>query len=724
MIRKNIVFFIMLFVCLNTQAQDSPVAKKVFSITSGELKLTLMVGNDDRLYQLYFGNADVSVNIPQRLPTREWEFLPPYGNGVITEPAIQATHADGNTSTELHYVTHKSETVSDGLELTTIFLKDPAYPFYVEIYLKSYPKTNILEIWNSISHDENDKITLYRYASASPVLKAKEYWMTQFIGNYKREATPSEEKLTEGIKILDSKLGIRATQMRIPSFFLSLNQSAEENSGEIFGASLSWPGSFQLAFDMDWNKNLRVLTGINPAGSQYHLQKGEKFITPPIVWAYSQSGKGDISRKFHRWSSDYVIRDPHKDRPVLLNNWEATHTDFNEDKLTALFDGAQKVGAELFLLDDGWFGNDEFSRDDDKRGLGDWQVSRKKLPNGFPYLVKEANKRGIDFGIWIEPEMVNPNSELYQQHPDWIITQPKREPILGRYQEILDLTRPEVQEFEWNVIKDILQPNPGIAYVKWDCNRYVTQPGSNYLPASEQSHLMIDYNRELLKLMDRFANNFPNVMAMICSGGGGRLDFGSLRYFHSFWPSDNTDPIQRVKIQWGFSHFFPASTISSHVTRMGKAKMKFAIDVALSGAFGVDLALDDATPEEREQIAEGIQVYKSTIRNLVMSGELYRILSPYDNPTSSLSYVSQNKDQAILYIYQIEDGNVPIIKLNGLAKDQNYLVKEINIPKGSISRFPANGKEFSGLELMEEGIENPLSEKYESAVFEISIVKK
>lgn len=719
-IKKTVTIF--LFLSLMIQAQTGTIAKKTFDITSGELKLTLIVGNDDRLYQLYFGNKDVNVEIPQKLPTREWEFLPPYGNGVLTEPAIQATHADGNTSTELLYVSHTTEALPGGLELTTVFLKDPCYSFYVEVYLKSYPETNVMEIWNSISHNEDEKITLYRYASASPVLKAKEYWMTQFIGNYKREATLSEEKLSEGIKILDSKLGIRATQMRIPSFMLSINQKAEENSGEIFGASLSWPGSFQLAFDMDWNKNLRVLTGINPAGAQYHLQKGEKFITPSIVWSYSKNGKGDISRKFHRWSTDHVIRDPKKDRPVLLNNWEATHCDFDEKKLTSLFDGAQQVGAELFLLDDGWFGNGEFSRDDDKRGLGDWQISHKKLPNGFPYLVKEAKKRNIDFGIWIEPEMINPNSELYQKHPDWIITQPKREPILGRYQEILDLTRPEVQTFEWNVINDILQPNPGIAYVKWDCNRFVTQPGSNYLRADEQSHLMIDYNRELLKLMERFATNFPNVMAMICSGGGGRVDFGSLRYFHSFWPSDNTDPIQRVKIQWGFSHFFPASTISSHVTRMGKAKMKFAIDVALSGAFGVDLALDNATPEERKQIAEGIQVYKSTIREMIMSGELYRLVPPYNSPTSSLSYVSQNKDKAILYIYQIEDGNVPIINLNGLAKDKHYLVSEINIPKEAISKFPANGKTYSGSELMEKGIENPLSKKYESAVFEISTV--
>ena len=367
-------------------------------------------------------------------------------------------------------------------------------------------------------------------------------------------------------------------------------------------------------------------------------------------------------------------------------------------------------------MDDGWFGNGPYSRDDDKHGLGDWDPSTKKLPKGLSYIAKEALKRKVGFGIWLEPEMVNPQSELYQKHPDWIITQSKREPILGRHQEILDLTRPEVQAFEWDIIDKTLRPNPDITYVKWDCNRYITQPGSSYLQPADQSHLWIDYNRALYRLMDRFAKGFPNGMAMLCAGGSGRVDYGAMPYFHSFWPSDNTDPLGRIKIQWGFSHFFPANTISAHVTRMGKRHLKMAIDVALSGAFGIDLALDKATAEERAQIADAVKLYKERIRPLVMHGELYRLVSPYESPLASLSYVSTDKQKAVVYFYQTKDGNEPRVMLGGLDAQKKYRVEEVSLAKGVTSRFPANGKVFTGAELMEKGLENPLNTQFESAV--------
>lgn len=714
---KNL-FLISLFLCCTclTRAADNPDVKKLFTVTSGELKLTFMVGSDDRLYQLGFGDAATEVTAPAKMPSRESEFFPPYGNGVLTEPALQATHVDGNTSTELHYTGHRTEDLGDNVSQTVISLKDPAYPFTVNIYIKCYPDNSMMEMWNTVSHDEKGKVVLYRFASASPVVKAKEYWLTQFMGNYKREATLGEERLTEGIKVLDSKLGVRAHQMRIPSFMLSLNAPADENKGEVLAASLRWSGSFQFAFDVDWNKNLRLLTGINPIGSQYYLERGGTFTTPAILYAYSKQGKGEASRRYHRWAMKHAIRDAQKDRPVLLNNWEATHCDFNEERLKELFNGARQTGAELFLLDDGWFANGAYSRDDDKRGLGDWEPSTKKLPRGLSYIAKEALKRKVGFGIWLEPEMVNPQSELYLKHPEWIITQPKREPILGRHQEILDLTRPEVQAYEWEIIDKTLRPNPDITYVKWDCNRYVTQPGSGYLQPAEQSHLWIDYNWALYRLMDRFAGEFPNVMAMLCAGGSGRVDYGALPYFHSFWPSDNTDPLGRIKIQWGFSHFFPASTISAHVTRMGKRHLKLAIDVALSGAFGIDLALDKATPEERAQIADAVKLYKESIRPLVMQGELYRLVSPYEHPLASLSYVSTDKQHAVVYLYQTKDGNVPQVVLGGLDAAKKYLVQEVGLPKGTASRFPAHGKAFTGAELMSTGLANPLSAQFESAV--------
>lgn len=703
------------------RAADNPNVKKIFSVTSGELKLTFMVGADNRLYQLGFGDVDAKIEVPAKMPSREREFYPPYGNGVLTEPALQATHADGNTSTELHYTGHRTEDLGEGVSQTIISLKDPAYPFSVDLYIKCYGDNSMMELWNTVSHNEKGKVVLYRFASAAPVVKAKEYWLTQFMGNYKREATLSEERLSEGVKILDSKLGVRAHQMRIPSFMLLLNTPADENKGEVLAASLRWSGSFQFAFDMDWNKNLRLLTGMNPLGSQYYLERGGTFTTPAILFAYSKKGKGEASRRYHRWAMKYAIRDAHKERPVLLNNWEATHCDFNEERLKELFNGARQVGAELFLLDDGWFGNGPYSRDDDKHGLGDWEPSTKKLPRGLSYIAKEALKRKVGFGIWLEPEMVNPQSELYRKHPDWIITQPKREPILGRHQEILDLTRPEVQAYEWEIIDKTLRPNPDITYVKWDCNRYVTQPGSGYLQPAEQSHLWIDYNWALYRLMNRFSKEFPNVMAMLCAGGSGRVDYGALHYFHSFWPSDNTDPLGRIKIQWGFSHFFPASTISAHVTRMGKRHLKLAIDVALSGAFGIDLALDKATAEERAQIADAVKLYKESIRPLVMQGELYRLVSPYEHPLASLSYVSADKQNAVVYLYQTKDGNVPRVILGGLDADKRYLVEEVGLPKGAVSRFSASGRTFTGAELMNTGLSNPLNTQFESAVILLKI---
>lgn len=694
----------------------------IIEMVADNLKLTLMVGEDKRVYQLGFGDADASISLPEKTLTREQEFLPAYGNGVITESAIQATHTDGNTSTDLKYLSHRCDTISPDITQTVISLRDFAYNFFVDVYVKCYKKSGMMEIWNTIRHDERGgKVVLYKYASASPILKSNEYWLTQFNGKYKREATLEEERLGEGIKILDSKLGVRASQYRIPSFILAYGHSAKEREGEVFAASLRWSGSFQLAFDMDWNKSLRVLTGINPVGAHYNLERGATFTTPAVLWTYSKNGKGEASRRFHRWATDYAVRDAEKLRPILLNNWEATHCDFNEERLVGLFDGAKEIGAELFLLDDGWFGNGEFSRDDDKHGLGDWEISTKKLPRGLSYLAKEASKRKIGFGIWLEPEMVNPKSDLYTRHPEWIMTQQKREPILGRHQEILDLTRPEVQHFEWQVIDNTLRPNPGVSYVKWDCNRYVTQPGSQYLPAHEQSHLLVDYNNALYRLMNRFASNYPNVMAMLCAGGGGRVDYGALQYFHSFWPSDNTDPLGRIKIQWGFGHFFPASTIAAHVTRMGKRHLKMAIDVALSGTFGIDLALDKATPEERKQLADGVKLYKNGIRDLVMFGELYRLVSPYETPLAAMSYVSTDKKKSVVYLYQTEDGNVPMIKMDGLEPEMHYALKEVNLPEGVEPRFASST--YTGKQLMETGIVNPLCSQFDSAVLLIDKVK-
>ncbi len=711
--------YLLLSGCLFAASFAIAAEPSVVTVGTAHSALTLTVAADGRLYELGYGRATAAVAAPRRPPAREDEFHPPAGNGYLLEPALQAVHADGNTSTELAYLSH--ETAADprdaNVVVTRIKLKDPAYPFFATLCFRAYQAEDVIEQWAEISHDEPAPVVLSRFASSAPVVKADSYWLTQFQGNYMREAGLVEERLAPGLKVLDSKLGVRAQQMRNPSFLLALDGPAREETGEVFGGTLAWSGSFQFAFDLDWDNRLRALCGINPFGEEYRLARGKTFTTPAMLWTWSAAGKGQVSRNFHRWARRYGIRDGDKPRPVLLNNWEATHMDFDEKKIVALFDGAKDLGVDLFLLDDGWFGNNH-PRDTDRAGLGEWQVNKKKLPHGLSYLADEAAKRGIKFGIWLEPEMTNPASDLFVAHPDWVIRQPKRELQFGRNQLILDLTRPEAKEFTWKVIDDTFAPNPGIAYVKWDCNRYVTQPGSPYLPPDEQQHLLIDYQWALYDVMHRMAEKYPAIMAMVCAGGSGRVDYGALKYFHSFWPSDNTDPLQRIYIQWGFGHFFPAETIAAHVTDMGHRPVKFACDVALTGAFGVDRDVAKMTAEEKQTITASIALYKNSLRDLIAQGDLYRLESPYEGKRAALDYVAPDRSRAVLFVYQLGEAAFGPVKPRGLDPAKRYRVRELNLPAGARSRLALDNQVVDGATLMAGGLASPLRRAVESAVIE------
>jgi alpha-galactosidase len=690
---------------------------QIIRVTTARSALTLLAASDGRVYQLEYGRLGRPVPSAPRTPSRDDETFPPYGNGYILEPALQVVHGDGNTSTDLAYESHQSTNPEAGVIHTTIRLKDSHYPFRVSLHFKAHHAEDVIEQWTEIAHDETAPVTLGRFASAAPVFRAGGYWLTQFHGNYMREAELAEEKLAPGLKILDSKLGVRAHQMRNPSFILALDDTAREDAGEVIGGTLAWSGSFQFSFDVDYHNRLRVLCGINPLGSAYRLPAGQSFTTPAMLWTWSGAGKGQVSRNFHRWARRAGIRDGAKPRPVLLNNWEATFMDFDEQKIVSLFDGARDLGVDLFLLDDGWFGN-KHPRDNDRTGLGDWEVNAKKLPNGLTHLATEAQKRGIGFGLWIEPEMVNPRSELFEQHPDWVIRQPHRELLFGRNQLVLDLTRPAVQEFARGVIDRTFGPNPGIAYTKWDCNRFVTQPGSPWLPPDQQQHLLIDYQWALYDLMRHMAEKYPQIMAMVCAGGSGRVDYGALKYFHSFWPSDNTDPLQRIYIQWGFGHIFPANAISAHVTDMGHKPLKLALDVALSGAFGVDRDVSRWTPAEREQVAAAVRLYKERLRDLVGQGDLYRLQSPYEQPQAALSYVSADRSHAVVFAYKLRESATPAVKPQGLDPVKRYRVREINLAAGAKSRLGLNEQVIDGATLMADGFSSPLRRPLESAVIE------
>lgn len=684
-------------------------AYETFAVQTKTFALNFQVKDDGRLYQRAIGGAENSKLL------RTDEAFPQWGDGYIWEPALQVIHADGNTSTALHYdgLTHTPE--SDGRELVRIKLRDPAYPFEVALCFRADRERDVIEQWTEIQHHERGIVKLEQMASSALLLATTNVNLLHFFGDWAKEMQPLIEPLNPGTKVLDSKIGVRAHQFRNPSFVLSLDGVPQENSGRVLAGSLAWSGSFRLAFD-NFATGLRAVCGINPFASTYHLKAGEKFTTPAMIWTWSDHGLGDMSRKLHRWAREFALRDGNQPRTVLLNNWEATGFDFDFDRIVSLYDPAKAIGTELFLLDDGWFGN-KHPRLSDNAGLGDWEPNWKRLPKGLAPLAAEANQRGLQFGIWIEPEMVNPKSELFEKHPDWVIRQPKRELELQRNQLVLDLTRPEVRKFEWQVIQDVLGV-PGIAYAKWDCNRYLTQPGSSWLKPERQSHLWIDYVHALYALMDQTAKTFPKTELMLCSGGGGRVDYGALQYFHEFWPSDNTDPTVRVPMQWDYSYFFPAISMASHVTHWGHRPMHFACSVAMSARYGMDLDLVKLPPEDKAVCAGAITAYKR-IRDVVHLGDLYRLERPHNAERGALNYVSPDQTKAVLFVFQLKDGAAQPVRPQGLDTVKRYTVREMN-PAPGRAALAQEGKSFTGEELMRDGIIPNCVKGLEACVVELA----
>ncbi len=674
---------------------------RLISIETQNTSLVFSVGANQRLYQQHFG---------KKLPQADYAALKANHEAYITagmenqfEPAIRMVHADGNPSLDLRYQQHTQQTNGDEQQ-TTIVLKDPVYPVEVTLHFAAYYNEDVIRSWTEIKHQEKKPVLLTQYASSMLHFDADKYWLTQFHGDWAREMQMEESPLTTGIKILDSKLGTRADMYQAPVFFLSLNQASSENEGELIAGTLAWTGNFRFCFEVDQRNALRVISGINPYASDYHLQPGEIFTTPAFIFTYSKQGKGQASRNLHKWARSFGVLDGQQPRYTLLNNWEATHMNFDETRLTELFDGARQLGVDLFLLDDGWFGNN-FPRNADNAGLGDWQENKQKLPHGLGYLVQEATKKDIKFGIWIEPEMVNPKSDLYQQHPDWILRLPNREENYMRNQLVLDLTNPQVQDFVYHTVVDMLDRNPGIAYIKWDCNRTMSNTYSPYLK-EQQSHLFIQYTRSLYQVFERIREKYPHLPIMLCSGGGGRTDYGALRYFTEFWPSDNTDGLERVFIQWGYSYFFPANTIAAHVTGWGKQSLKFRTDVAMMDKLGYDIKVKDFTEKELQFSQQAVTNYKR-ISGIIWQGDLYRLESPYENERATLMYVNEAKNKAVLFNYNLNIRRKDIfnrVKLQGLDATKRYRIKEINLFPDTKSNNPDDDKVLSGEYLMTIGL--------------------
>jgi alpha-galactosidase len=368
-------------------------------------------------------------------------------------------------------------------------------------------------------------------------------------------------------------------------------------------------------------------------------------------------------------------------------------------------DDAVKLDVDLFLLDDGWFGN-KYPRSSDNAGLGDWQPTQSKLPHGISYLVKQANAKGTKFGIWMEPEMVNPKSELYEKHPDWILKLPNRAENYYRNQLVLDLTNPKVADFVFNTMDNLIGKNPGLAFIKWDCNRLMSNTWSPYLK-DKQSNLYVNYVLNLYDIFKRLRTKYPHLPMMLCSGGGARIDYEALKYFTEFWPSDDTDPLERVYIQWGYSNFYPANTVACHVTSWGKQSLKFRTEVAMMGKLGFDIDVNKMTPEELAFTQQAIKNYKR-LSSVIWYGDLYRLVSPYEANRAVLMYVDSAKTKAVLFNYNLntrEQEKVNRVRLQGLDPQKQYKVEEINMIPGAKPILGDNGQTVSGDFLMQVGLD-------------------
>ena len=686
-------------------------------IATPDTEMVLKAEKGGELQILYFGVrlSDADVKVLEAAGVPHHNAYQPYGIWCASEASLGVTHADGNLSTVLKVesVTTEDEPTA---KVTRIKLKDSVYPFYVTVCYRAYHDVDMIETWTEIENQEKKPVTLTRFDSGYLPIRVGDVWVSHLHGTWAAEGLLVQEPLERGMRVIKNKDGSRNSHTDHAEVMFSLDGKPQENAGRVIGAALCYSGNYELRIDTRDTDYHQFYAGINPDNSSYKLEPKEVFKTPELALTYSDEGLSGASRNFHRWGRNYKLAHGNQPRKILLNSWEGVYFNINELGMDQMMADIASMGGELFVMDDGWFGV-KYPRLTDNCALGDWQVDRNKLPNGIGWLVEQAHKHGIKFGIWIEPEMTNTTSELYEKHPDWVLKAPERDVVTGRggTQLVLDLANPEVQDFIFKVVDDLMTENPEIDYIKWDANMPVANHGSQYLPKDKQSHLYIEYHRGFAKVCDRIRAKYPDLTIQACASGGGRANWGVLPWFDEFWVSDNTDALQRIHMQWGTSYFFPAIAMASHIsatpnhTVFRTTSLKYRIDVAMSGRLGMEIQPRNMTQEERDLCRKAISEYKE-IRHVVQLGDIYRLVSPYDDHNmASMMYVSPEKSEAVFYWWKTEtfyDDHLPRVKMAGLDPDRMYKVRELNridnVP------LPYEGLAFSGKFLMENGLEIPL----------------
>ncbi|OIB03249.1 alpha-galactosidase [Paenibacillus sp. LC231] len=625
---------------------------------------------------------------------------PGYGSGDFRQPAYQVQLANGTTVTEAEYVRHRIYSGKPKLEgLPAVYTEQDAEADTLELELLDrasgltiYLSYTVMHAFDAITrsvsfrNDSKENITLLRAMSASVDMNHSRYDLLHLHGAWARERHVQRRRLSPGMQGIESRRG--SSSHNHNPFLALLSEGAGEEHGEVYGFSLVYSGSFSAQVEVDQYETARVTMGLNPFDFSWMLEPGQSFQTPEAVMVFSAEGLGGMSRRYHKMYRTRLSRGQFRDatRPVLVNNWEATYFNFNADKIEQIASAGRDLGIELFVLDDGWFGK----RNDDTTSLGDWVVDKNKLPEGLEDLVKRVRNLDMQFGLWFEPEMISPDSDLYRQHPDWCLHVEGRRRTEGRQQLILDFSREEVGDAVADMLRSILQSAP-ITYVKWDMNRNMTEIGSAALPPERQRETAHRYMLGLYRVMEQLTTEFPHILFESCSGGGGRYDPGMLYYMPQTWTSDNSDAVSRLKIQYGTSLVYPLSSMGAHVSAVPNhqvfrnTSLRTRGHAAMSGNFGYELDLTAFSEQEKEEVREQVKLYKE-IRHLVQFGDFYRLRNPFEGNEAAWTIVSEDRSEAVLYYFRIlSEANEPIVWLRtaGLDPEGDYrCVEDGNIYGG------------------------------------------
>ena len=679
---------------------DTPASSYVIGI----------VDKENFVGHVYYGKKLRDANIAYLLRTGEGPFVPSENNrervsfydtfpmeyagnglGDYRRSSISVRTAGGHTAVSLFYVSHKVYAGKPGLaglpatfgsedtcETLELLCEDPVLGLKVTLIYTAFSDVDVITRSVRIEND-GEMLYLTKALSFSMDMDNRDFTLLTMHGSWARERMLEHRKVKKGFMGVESVRG-ESSHQEHPFMALAVG-NADQSQGEVYGMNFVYSGNFIGQVELGQFDTVRVGMGIHPENFCWKLEKGESFQTPEVVLVYSDTGYDGMTHQFHELYRNHLIRSEYKDkkRPILINNWEATYFDFNTEKLIAIAKEAKKCGIEMLVMDDGWFGH----RNDDNTSLGDWQVNEEKINGGLKHLVDEVNVIGLQFGIWFEPEMISPDSKLYEEHPDWAIALPDRTPCRSRNQFVLDLSRKEVRDYVYEAVASVLR-SANIAYVKWDMNRQLTDLGSSFLDEQHQGELMHRYVLGVYELQERLMTEFPDLLLENCSGGGARFDPGMLYYSPQIWCSDDTDAIERLKIQEGTALIYPLSTMGAHVSdcpnhTVGRVT-PFATrgNVALAGTFGYELDITKIPEEDRKLIPEQTAMYHK-YNDLVREGDYYRIASYAKNHEyDCYEVVSKDKKEALVTFVQVlnrPNYHSRRICLKGLQPDRNYQIE-------------------------------------------------